>query len=241
MTSLTSIIKGKNCDHTDSSRSRRRNETEEKVESENGQAEGRIKDSLSETSDENSELSEVGSDLVGAGCKSQDEAKRKFQNVVDLLQLSEEQAEQLDLSMLGEVNREEQIGIKYRYDQRTGQEIIVIPIEWLQTNVASTDFKKESIESFDEETRRRNEVEECKYFDEEKEFGDRESQSQNKKEEEEKQRRKKQIHVDIGSKEPRRLQEENRGKFLSNLEKVITPEGFVYYVDNSSANNGGDD
>ena len=47
--------------------------------------------------------------------------------------------------MLGEVNGEEQIGIKYRYDQRTGQEIIVIPIEWLETNVASTDLKKESI------------------------------------------------------------------------------------------------
>ena len=47
--------------------------------------------------------------------------------------------------------------------------------------------------------------------------------------------------VDIESKEPRRLQEENRGKFLSKLEKVVTPEGFVYYVDNSSANNGGDD
>ena len=47
--------------------------------------------------------------------------------------------------------------------------------------------------------------------------------------------------VDIESKEPRRLHEENRGKFLSKLEKVVTPEGFVYYVDNSSANNGGDD
>ena len=47
--------------------------------------------------------------------------------------------------------------------------------------------------------------------------------------------------VDIESKEPRRLQEENRGKFLSKLEKVVTPEGFVYYVDNSSAKKGVDD
>ena len=178
---------------------------------------------------------------MGTECSSQDEATRNFQNVVDLLQLSEEQAEQLDLSMLGEVNGEEQISIKYRYDQRKGQEIIVIPNEWLETNVASTDFKKESIENFDEEARQGNEVEECKYFDEEKEFGDRELQSQNKKKIEEKQRRETLMLVDIESKEPRRLQEENRGKFLSKLEKVVTPEGFVYYVDNSSANNGGDD
>ena len=108
---------------------------------------------------------------MGTGCSSQDEAKRKFQNVVDLLQLSEEQAEQLDLSMLGEVNEEEQVGIKYQYDQRTGQEIIVIPSEWLETNFASTDSKKESTKSFDEEARRGNEVEECKYFDEEKNSG----------------------------------------------------------------------
>ena len=140
--------------------------------------------------------------------------------------------------MLGEVNGEEQVGIKYRYDQRTGQEIIVIPSEWLETNVASTDFKKESTESFDEEALRGNEVEECKYFYEEKEFGDRELQSQNTKIEE-KQRRETLMLVDIESKELRRLQEENRGKFLSKLEKVVTPEGFVYYVDNSSANNGG--
>ena len=88
-----SLIKGKNCDHTDSSRSRGKNVREEKAESENGQAEGRIKVSFSDTSEEDSELSEVGSDLVGTECSSQDEARRKFQNVVDLLQLSEEQAE----------------------------------------------------------------------------------------------------------------------------------------------------
>ena len=236
-----SLIKGKNCDHTDSSRSRGRNITEEEAESEKSQAEGRIKYSLNENSDGISELSEVGLDLVATGCSSQDEAMRKFQNVVDLLQLSEEQAEQLGLSMLGEVNGEEQVGIKYRYDQRTGQEIIVIPSEWLEANVASTGFKKESIERFDEEARRGNEVEECKYFDEERDFGDRELQSQNTKKIEEKQRRETLMLVDIESKEPRRLQEENRGKFLSKLEKVVTPEGFVYYVDNSSANNGGDD
>ena len=166
-----SLIKGKNCDHTDSSRSRGRNVTEEEAESEKSQAEGRIKYSLNENSDENSELSEVGSDLVGTGCKSQDEAMRKFQNVVDFSEMSEKQAEQLDLSILGEVNGEEQVDIKYRYDQRTGQEIIVIPSEWLEANVASTDFKKESFGSFDEEARRGNEVQECKYFDEEKNSG----------------------------------------------------------------------
>ena len=54
-----SISREENCDHTDNSRSRGRNVTEEKAESENGQAKGRIKDSLSETSEEDSELSEV--------------------------------------------------------------------------------------------------------------------------------------------------------------------------------------
>ena len=53
--------------------------------------------------------------------------------------------------MLGEVNREEQVGIKYRYDQRTVQVIIVIPSEWLPTNFASAKFEKGSFESFDEE------------------------------------------------------------------------------------------
>ena len=137
-----SISKEHNCNRTHSSRSRGRKVTEEEAESEKSQAEGRIKYSLNENSDENSELNGVCSDLVGTGCSSQDGAMRKFQKVMDLLQLSEEQAEQLGLSMLGEVNGEEQVGIKYRYDQRTGQQIIVIPSEWLETNVASTDFKK---------------------------------------------------------------------------------------------------
>ena len=138
-----SLIKGKNCDHTDSSRSRGRNVTEEEAESEKTQAEGRIKYSLNKNSDENSELSEVGSELKKTGCNSQDEAMRKFQNAIDLLQLSEEQAEQLGLSMLGE----EQVGIKYRYDERTGQEIIVIPSEWLETNIASTEFEEETFDA----------------------------------------------------------------------------------------------
>ena len=56
---------------------------------------------------------------------------KNFQNKVDLLLLSAEQVEELGLSMLGEVIREEQVGVKYRCDQRTGQEIIVIPSEWL--------------------------------------------------------------------------------------------------------------
>ena len=89
-----------------------------------------------------------------------------LQNVIDLLQLSEEQAEQLGLSMLGE----EQVGIKYRYDERTGQEIIVIPSEWLKTNIASTEFEDETFESFDAETCRGkekacNRAEQCKNFD----------------------------------------------------------------------------
>ena len=54
---------------------------------------------------------------------------RNFRNVIDFLQLSEELAEQLGLSMLGEVNREVQLRIKYRYDQITGQVKIVIPSE----------------------------------------------------------------------------------------------------------------
>ena len=41
--------------------------------------------------------------------------------------------------------------------------------------------------------------------------------------------------------EQRRLKEESREKFLSKLEQVVTPEGFVYYVDNSSANGEVDD
>ena len=237
-----SLIKGKNCDHTDSSRSRGRNITEEEAESEKSQAEGRIKYSLNENSDGISELSEVGLDLVATGCSSQDEAMRKFQNVVDLLQLSEEQAEQLSLSMFGE----EQVGIKYRYDERTGQEIIVIPSEWLETNIASTEFEEETFESFDAEACRGkenacNRAEQCKNFDAGKGSEHREFESQVEKQEEERKHRETLNHVDIESKKQRRLQEENREKFLSKLEKVVTPEGFVYYVDNSSANNGGDD
>ena len=154
---------------------------EEKLESENDRLKCRIKDSLNENSEENFELSEVGPDLVGTRCNNQDEAARNFQNVVDLLQLDEEQAERLGLSMLGEVNREEQVDIKYRYDQRNGQEIIVIPNEWLETIIASKKFGKESIENFDEGACRGNEVEECKMFDEEKELVDRELRSQFKK------------------------------------------------------------
>ena len=139
--------------------------------------------------------------------------------------------------MLGE----EQVGIKYRYDERTGQEIIVIPSEWLETNVASTDFKKESLECFDEEALRGNEAEQCKNFDAGKGSEDRELESRVEKQEKERKLRETLTHVDIESKEQRRLQEENREKFLSKLEKVVTPEGFEYYVDRSSANDKGDD
>ena len=53
----------------------------------------------------------MGSELVRTRCSSHDEARRNFQNVIDLLQLTEEQAEQIGLNMLGESNREEQVGI----------------------------------------------------------------------------------------------------------------------------------
>ena len=71
-----------------------------------------MKDSLSEKS-EDFEPSEVGSKLVRTGCSNQAATVWNFQNVIDLLQLKEEQAEQLDLGMVGEVNREGQVGIKY--------------------------------------------------------------------------------------------------------------------------------
>ena len=70
---------------------------------------------------------------------------------------------------------------------------------------------------------------------------DRELQSQNEKEEEEGQSLETLTHVDIVSKEQKRIQEENRGKFLSMTEKIVSPEGFQYYVDRSSVNHGGDD
>ena len=168
-----SIGREENRNRKDSSRSRGRSIMEGKLKSEKGQAEGRMKDSLSENSVEILELNEVGT-----GCSNQDEVMKNFQKVVDLLQLSEEHAEQLGLSMLGEVSREEQVGIEYRYDQRTGQEKIVIPSEWLEKNVASTELEKESFKSFHEEACRGkgnvcNRVQNCKKFDEEKDLGDR--------------------------------------------------------------------
>ena len=125
---------------------------------------------------------------------NKNEALRNFQNVVDLLQLSEEQAEQLGLSIWGKVKKEQQIGIKYRYDQKTGQEKIVIPSDGLRTNIFSTESKKKSFENFDEEACRGkgnvcNRVDRCKKFDEEKEWGNRELQSHSEMEEEERQRR----------------------------------------------------
>ena len=116
----------KNCDCSQSIRSWGRNVIGEKEVSENCQAEGRIKYSYSENSKDYFELSETSSELVKTGFSNLDEAMRNFQSVIDLLQLSREQAEQLYLSMLGEVNREEQADIKYRYDQRSGQEMLVI-------------------------------------------------------------------------------------------------------------------
>ena len=72
-------------------------------------------------------------------------------------------------------------------------------------------------------------------------MGYRQLQSQIEKEEEEGQRRETLTQADIESKKQGRLQENSREKFLSNLEKIVTPEGFEYYVNRSSANDGGDD
>ena len=58
---------------------------------------------------------------------------------------------------------------------------------------------------------------------------------------EERQRQETVTQIDIENKEQRRLQEKSREKFLSKLKKVVTPEGFEYYVDCSSANERGDD
>ena len=126
-----SLSRVDNCYRTDSIRSRGRNIIEKKAESKNGQAGGRIKSALSGNSEENFEPIGVGSELMKTVCSNQDEAMRNLQNVINLLQLSAEQSERLGLSMSGEENREEQLGIKYRYDQRTGEEKIVIPSEWL--------------------------------------------------------------------------------------------------------------
>ena len=65
------------------------NVIEEKAECENGQAKGRIKHCLSETSKKNFELWEIGLELVRTVCSNQDEATRNFKSVVDLLHLSE--------------------------------------------------------------------------------------------------------------------------------------------------------
>ena len=83
-----SISREKNCNRTDSTKSRGRNVIEEKVERENGQTDGRIKDSLRENSEVNSERRQVGSELVGTGCSNQNKATRNLQNVEYLLQLS---------------------------------------------------------------------------------------------------------------------------------------------------------
>ena len=61
------------------------------------------------------------------GGSKQGEAMRNFKNVIDLIQLIEEEAEQLRLSMSGEAKRDEQVGIKFRYDQRTRLEKNLIP------------------------------------------------------------------------------------------------------------------
>ena len=108
-----SLSKEEKCERTDRSRRRGGSVIEEKVESENVPAEGRIKDFLSQNLERNFKLSDIGSHLVRKGRSNQDEAMRNFQNAIDLLHLDEEQVEQLGLGMLGEVNREQQVGMKY--------------------------------------------------------------------------------------------------------------------------------
>ena len=93
-----SLSRGEKGDRTDSIRSKRGKVIEEKAESKKSQAEVRLKDANSSAnSEKNFELSEVGSKSVRTE-GSNKEALRNFQNVIDLLQLSEEQAQQLGLS-----------------------------------------------------------------------------------------------------------------------------------------------
>ena len=127
----------------------------------------------------NIELSEINSELERKVCSDQERNMRNYQNVIYLLKLSEEQAEHLGVNMLGDAIREEQLGIKYRSDQRTGQRIIEIPSEWSETNIASTEFEKESFESYNGEAcwRKENDyrrAEQFKKFDKQKELGVRE-------------------------------------------------------------------
>ena len=158
--------------------------------------------------------------------------------MIDLLQLSEEQAEQLGLSMLGKVKTEQQVGTKYRCDQKTGQEKIVIPSEWLKTNLASTESSKRShLKIFMKKGVEEKEIfvielNSAKSLMKKKNCGNRELQT---KTEEEKQRHETLTRVDPARNLLRRLKEESREEFFSKLEKVVTHEDFVYYVDNSLA------
>ena len=45
------------------------------------------------------------------------------------LQLNHEQAEQLNVSMLGEISKEDKVVIKYMVEETTGQEVIVLLTE----------------------------------------------------------------------------------------------------------------
>ena len=90
----------------------------------------------------------------------------------------------------------------------------MIPSEWLETNIDSTEFESESFGRFDEEGFRGkvnvcNRVGQCNRFDEEKERRDRELQSHVEVEEEEGHYR------DIESKEQRRLKEESKETSIS--------------------------
>ena len=50
---------------------------------------------------------------------------------MELLQLNGEHAEQLKWIMLGEISKKKKEGIKYRVNETNGEEIILLPTEWL--------------------------------------------------------------------------------------------------------------
>ena len=69
---------------------------------------------------------------------------RLISKVVQLLILSDEKAGQLRSIMLGEINGEEKVGMKYRVDEKARQEGVVLPIDWLKTNGSWSNFERKN-------------------------------------------------------------------------------------------------
>ena len=69
-----------------------------------------------------------------AGCSTQDAQTKIVVQVVILLQMMDEQAEKLKWSRLGEISKEEKVGIEYQADEKTRQEVILSSTEWQTTN-----------------------------------------------------------------------------------------------------------